>query len=127
MFLVEWPGGSWEATAKGVALIVGVYLAALWLTLIFWTVRDIRQRTRDPIAQTVAVLLVTVFFVLGLWIYLILRPRFTLVEVYRTAEAPAQHKETAHYKLWRDTVADMMAEPRLGVRHATVFPDDSGW
>jgi len=53
--------------------------------------------------------------------------RFTLVEVYRTAEAPAQHKETAHYKLWRDTVADMMAEPRLGVRHATVFPDDSGW
>jgi quinol monooxygenase YgiN len=53
--------------------------------------------------------------------------RFTLVEVYRTAEAPAQHKETAHYKLWRDTVADMMAEPRLGVRHATVFPDDAGW
>ena len=53
--------------------------------------------------------------------------RFTLVEVYRTAEAPAQHKETAHYQLWRDTVADMMAEPRLGVRHATVFPDDSGW
>ena len=53
--------------------------------------------------------------------------RFTLVEVYRTAEAPAQHKETAHYKLWRDTVAEMMAEPRLGVRHATVFPDDSGW
>ena len=53
--------------------------------------------------------------------------RFTLVEVYRTAEAPTQHKETAHYKLWRDTVADMMAEPRHGVRHATVFPDDSGW
>ncbi len=53
--------------------------------------------------------------------------RFTLVEVYRTAGAPAQHKETAHYKLWRDTVADMMAEPRLGVRHATVFPDESGW
>lgn len=53
--------------------------------------------------------------------------RFTLVEVYRTSEAPAQHKETAHYKLWRDTVADMMAEPRVGVRHATLFPDDAGW
>ena len=53
--------------------------------------------------------------------------RFTLVEVYRTTDAPALHKETAHYKLWRDTVADMMAEPRLGVRHVTVFPDDSGW
>ena len=38
--------------------------------------------------------------------------RFILVEVYRTPEAPAQHKETAHYATWRDTVAEMMAEPR---------------
>lgn len=53
--------------------------------------------------------------------------RFTLVEVYRTSEAPAQHKETAHYQRWRDTVAEMMAEPRQGVRYANIFPDDSGW
>ena len=38
--------------------------------------------------------------------------RFILVEVYRTPEAPAQHKETAHYQKWRDAVAPMMAEPR---------------
>ena len=38
--------------------------------------------------------------------------RFVLVEAYRTSDAPAAHKETAHYKAWRDAVADMMAEPR---------------
>ena len=53
--------------------------------------------------------------------------RFVLVEVYRTAEAPAAHKETAHYTTWRDTVAEMMAEPRTSVKYANVFPDDAGW
>jgi len=48
--------------------------------------------------------------------------RFILVEVYRNEEAPAQHKETAHYKKWRDSVADMMAEPRQGIRFANVYP-----
>jgi autoinducer 2-degrading protein len=53
--------------------------------------------------------------------------RFVLVEVYRDAQAPALHKETAHYLRWRDTVAPMMASPRTGVRHDNVFPDDGGW
>jgi (4S)-4-hydroxy-5-phosphonooxypentane-2,3-dione isomerase len=49
--------------------------------------------------------------------------RFVLLEVYKTADAPAAHKATAHYAEWRDTVADMMAEPRQGIRYATLFPD----
>ncbi|MFO1476043.1 MAG: antibiotic biosynthesis monooxygenase [Verrucomicrobiota bacterium] len=53
--------------------------------------------------------------------------RFVLIEVYRTADAPAAHKETAHYQKWRDTVAPWMAEPRTGVKHTNLFPDDSGW
>jgi len=53
--------------------------------------------------------------------------RFALVEVYRTAEAPAQHKETAHYKIWRDKVESMMAEPRTRVIYSNVFPPDEGW
>jgi len=52
---------------------------------------------------------------------------FVLVEAYRTAEAPAQHKETAHYQTWRDTVAQMMAEPRASVKFSNFFPDDPGW
>ena len=52
---------------------------------------------------------------------------FVLVEVYRTPEDPAKHKETVHYQKWRDTVAEMMAEPRHSVKYANVFPDDVGW
>ena len=53
--------------------------------------------------------------------------RFTLVEVYRTAAAPAAHKETAHYQKWRDAVAAMMAEPRTSVKYAHVDPPDADW
>jgi quinol monooxygenase YgiN len=51
--------------------------------------------------------------------------RFILVEAYRNAEAPAQHKETEHYKTWRDTVAEMMAEPRTSVKYVNVDPNDA--
>src|ERR1041384_8681652 len=50
--------------------------------------------------------------------------RFVLVEAYRTPEAPAAHKETRHYQVWRDAVAPMMAEPRSSVKYANVSPDD---
>jgi len=53
--------------------------------------------------------------------------RFVLVEVYRTTEDTARHKETAHYATWRDTVADMMAEPRTAVKYSNIFPDENGW
>jgi autoinducer 2-degrading protein len=53
--------------------------------------------------------------------------RFVLVEVYRSTEAAAAHKETAHYATWRDTVAPMMAEPRHGVKYTNLFPEDAGW
>ena len=53
--------------------------------------------------------------------------RFVFVEVYRTGEAPARHKETAHYQAWSTAVADMLAEPRTRKQYANVFPDDSGW
>ena len=50
--------------------------------------------------------------------------RFVLVEAYRTAEAPAAHKETDHYQAWRDAVAPLMAEPRASVKFGNIFPDD---
>jgi autoinducer 2-degrading protein len=53
--------------------------------------------------------------------------RFTLVEVYRTPEDFVAHQRTDHYFRFRDTVADWMAEPRIGVRHRSVFPPDAGW
>lgn len=53
--------------------------------------------------------------------------RFVLVEAYRDADAPAHHKETAHYATWREAVAEMMAEPRQSVKFTNVFPDEAGW
>jgi (4S)-4-hydroxy-5-phosphonooxypentane-2,3-dione isomerase len=53
--------------------------------------------------------------------------RFVLVEVYRSAGAPAAHKETAHYAKWRDAVAPMMAEPRTSVKYSSMFPDEADW
>jgi quinol monooxygenase YgiN len=53
--------------------------------------------------------------------------RFVFVEVYRDAGAAAAHKETAHYPIWRDTVASMMAGTRRSVKFDNVFPDDEDW
>jgi (4S)-4-hydroxy-5-phosphonooxypentane-2,3-dione isomerase len=53
--------------------------------------------------------------------------RFLLVEAYRSAEAAAAHKETAHYLTWRDAVAGMMAEPRTSVKFTNIFPADTAW
>jgi (4S)-4-hydroxy-5-phosphonooxypentane-2,3-dione isomerase len=53
--------------------------------------------------------------------------RFVLVEVYRDADAPARHKETAHYAAWRDAVAPMMAAPRESLKFSPVFPDAADW
>lgn len=52
---------------------------------------------------------------------------FVLIEVYRTPEDALKHKETAHYAVWRDTVAEMMAEPRTAVKYTNVFPGNEGW
>ena len=53
--------------------------------------------------------------------------QFVLVEVYRTPEDSARHKDTLHYKKWRNEVEPMMVEPRQSVKFANIFPDDEGW
>ncbi len=52
---------------------------------------------------------------------------FVLVEVYRTVEDSAKHKETAHYAKWRDTVAEMMAETRRSEKYENIYPDETAW
>lgn len=94
-----WPGGSWEATVRYLAAVILLYLAAVWVALVFWTYRDIRQRSRDPVIQTVAVLLVLLFFLPGHWVYLIVRPRYTLTELYeRSLEEEALLQELEDQK-----------------------------
>lgn len=74
--------------------LTAAFLTALWVSAVIWAFRDIRARTRDIFAQILATLLVLIFFPLfpvpGLILYLILRPRETLAEVYeRTLEEEA--------------------------------------
>ncbi len=53
--------------------------------------------------------------------------RFVFIEAYRTAEGPAAHKETAHYKTWRETVEPMMAEPRRSTKYHEIAPTAPAW
>jgi (4S)-4-hydroxy-5-phosphonooxypentane-2,3-dione isomerase len=53
--------------------------------------------------------------------------RFILVEVYRTPDAPAEHKATAHYQAWRAAVAPMMHEGRTSTQFRNIFPEDADW
>lgn len=59
------------------------FLAALWISLIVWTFRDIRARARDPLARVLAVLVVAVLFLPGVLVYLVLRPAHTIEEEYQ--------------------------------------------
>ena len=55
------------------------------------------------------------------------RTRFLLIEIYRTTQDPARHKETAHYATWRDAVEPMMAEPRKSQKYRALYPDAAAW
>ena len=46
--------------------------------------------------------------------------KFLLYEAYGSEAASAAHKDTAHYKEWRDTVADWMAKPREGIKYKII-------
>ncbi|MEW6567561.1 MAG: zinc ribbon domain-containing protein [Chloroflexota bacterium] len=63
--------------------VLGAFLVALWLGLIFWTYRDARSRSRDRLIQILAALLVAVLNLPGVVVYLILRSPRTLDEEYQ--------------------------------------------
>lgn len=85
---------NWQPIVAVVVAILIAYAAVLWIGTIVWTYRDIRDRTRDGWSQTVAVGLVAIFSIPGLFLYLILRPHETLTEAYeRRLEAEALLRE----------------------------------
>jgi RNA polymerase subunit RPABC4/transcription elongation factor Spt4 len=87
------------------------FLAIFWASLVIWTWRDIRARTQDVVLQIAATLLVAIFFVGGLFIYLILRPRQTLAELYER-----QLEEES-------LLAEMTERPTCPTCHYRVEPD----
>ena len=53
--------------------------------------------------------------------------RFVLVEVFHSEDAPAAHRETAHYKAWKAAVEPLLAGERTRRSFDAVFPDPAGW
>lgn len=65
--------------------VCGAFVLAFWLAIIIWTWRDIRARSRDLFAAVLGIVLVAVFPLVGLLLYLLLRPKETLAEAYDRA------------------------------------------
>ena len=82
----------------------GAFLAALWLSLVIWSYRDIRSRARDPLARILAVLVVAVLFLPGILIYLILRPQRPIAIDRRYALVPG---------LWAAREGQLAGMPQL--------------
>ncbi|MDP6605600.1 MAG: zinc ribbon domain-containing protein [Dehalococcoidia bacterium] len=82
MFLIGWPGGDLQATVTIVAAVAIVYFGLIWATTILWAYRDIRSRSRDLFSHLVGVALVTVLPLVGIPLYLVLRPTSTLQQAY---------------------------------------------
>ncbi|MEZ4501610.1 MAG: zinc ribbon domain-containing protein [Dehalococcoidia bacterium] len=81
-YLIGWPGGDWQATARLAGTLAGGYIALIWLASVLWVYRDISSRTRDPVSQTVSVAIAVVMPLIGLPIYFALRPNETLQEAH---------------------------------------------
>jgi hypothetical protein len=107
------------ASLSNVLLILtawgGAFLAALWLSLVFWTYRDIRSRAHDPLARILAVLVVAVLFIPGIVIYLILRPARTLEDEYpgRGSSSANRRRKSSLPGLWEEGERKLAGLPHL--------------
>ena len=74
-----------QAILSFVLMLLGAYGVLFLLSLVIWTIRDIRSRSRDVLVQILVTLLVLVFNIPGLLLYFVLRPQQTLTEAYEHA------------------------------------------
>src|SRR4051794_32648204 len=77
-----------ETAARGIQFLLAIgiaYVVALWFAIVAWTFRDIEARSRSVFTQVFSTLLVVLFFVPGLLLYLILRPKETLDQAFQRA------------------------------------------
>ncbi|MEK7693115.1 MAG: zinc ribbon domain-containing protein [Chloroflexota bacterium] len=90
MLLAIWDDGAWQDLARVAVIGVVAYLLVLWVAALVWTYRDVVSRTSDTFTQTIALVLVLLFNIPGLLLYLVLRPKDTLMDAYdRQLEAEA--------------------------------------
>lgn len=82
MALAMWDSFAWQDLLVVAGIVVAAYLLVMWIAALVWTYRDAQSRTRDPFTQNIGLLLVLIFNLPGLLLYLVLRPRDTLIEMY---------------------------------------------
>src|SRR5207253_4245490 len=82
MLLAFWEDGGWQDAAIVAAIILIAYALVMWVGALVWTYRDMQARSRDPFTQIIAVILVLVFNLPGIMLYMVLRPKETLAELY---------------------------------------------
>ena len=74
-----------ESLAFFATALIGAFLVAMWLSMALWTVKDVRARTDERLAQILAAVIVALLTLPGLLLYLLLRPAQTLEEAYQSS------------------------------------------
>jgi len=82
MVMAIWDDGTWQPLVAIIGVIFGSYLIVMWIGALVWTYRDIRSRTTDIFTHAIAVMVVLVFNLPGILLYMVLRPKETLAELY---------------------------------------------
>jgi hypothetical protein len=85
--MAGWDLGQWlevftSPSLKTLQMVVVVYIGLLWLSVIIWVTRDAIGRSNSLLFQVMAILLNIVFPILGILLYLIIRPGKTTLERY---------------------------------------------
>ena len=90
------PGQIWEDFINNPIVglagqLVVIYTVLLWLGTAYWAFRDMQARTENPILPYLAAALIIFFtpllFIFAVVLYLIVRPRETMAEVYERSLA----------------------------------------
>ena len=82
MLLAFWDDGGWQDALIVAAIILVAYMLVMWVGALIWTYRDMQARSRDPFMHAIAVLVVLVFNLPGMMLYMVLRPKETLADLY---------------------------------------------
>jgi hypothetical protein len=86
-----WEGFLSNPIVQLASQLIVIYVVLLWLGTAYWAFRDMQARTENPILPYFAAALIIFFtpllFVFAVVLYLIVRPRETLAEVYERSLA----------------------------------------
>ncbi len=82
MLLAFWDDGGWQDALIVAAIVFVAYLLVMWIGSVVWTYRDVQARSRDPFTHIICTGMVLLFNLPGILLYMVLRPKETLAEVY---------------------------------------------